>query len=194
MRPYIIGISGGIGSGKSVVSRILRIWGYPVYDCDTEAKALMDADAVIKQRLVEDLNADVVSAGCIDRVRLAEIVFADDAKLSILNSIVHTAVRRHFAQWASRQCRDIIFVETAILHSSGMVEDVDAEWRVTAPVDIRVARVMRRNNTTVQQVRSRIAVQQADEGALARQMPLIIIENDGQKALLPQIITALNNK
>lgn len=192
MRPYIIGISGGIGSGKSVVSRILRIWGYPVYDCDSEAKALMDADAVIKQRLAEELDSDIVAAGGIDRVRLAEIVFADEAKLSILNSIVHAGVRRHFAQWALRQRHNVIFVETAILHSSGMVEDVDAEWHVTAPVDIRVARVMRRNNVTEHQVRSRIAAQHADEMPLSQPVPLTLIENDGQIALLPQLLAALN--
>lgn len=73
MRPYIIGISGGIGSGKSVVSRILRIWGYPVYDCDSEAKALMDADAVIKQRLAEELDTDIVAAGGIDGCALLRL-------------------------------------------------------------------------------------------------------------------------
>ncbi len=192
MRPYIIGISGGIGSGKSVVSRILRIWGYPVYDCDSEAKALMEADAVIKQRLAEELDTDIVAAGGIDRVRLAEIVFADEAKLSILNSIVHAGVRRHFAQWSLRQRHNVIFVETAILHSSGMVEDVDAEWHVTAPVDIRVARVMRRNNVTEHQVRSRIAAQHADEKPLSQPVPLTLITNDGQMALLPQLLAALN--
>lgn len=194
MYPFIVGVSGGIGSGKSVVSRILRIWGYPVYDCDIEAKTLMDADDIIKQRLVDELDEEVVKEGQIDRARLAQIVFADEAKLAILNSIVHCSVRRHFAQWAARQQSDTIFVESAILHSSGLIEDVDAEWRVTAPIDIRVERVMHRNNVSLEHVRSRIASQQADEKPTTQPVPLTQILNDGTTALLPQILHALAKK
>ncbi|MDE6436166.1 MAG: dephospho-CoA kinase, partial [Muribaculaceae bacterium] len=97
MSTFLIAITGGIGSGKSVVSRVLRAMGYPVYDCDSQAKAIMDADAEIHRRLCSEIDAAVVTDGVIDRKRLAEIVFNDKAKLAVLNAIVHSAVKAHLA-------------------------------------------------------------------------------------------------
>lgn len=191
MKQTRIGISGGIGSGKSVVSRILRILGYPVFDCDSEAKALMDEDEIIKVRLREEICSEVVANNVINRARLAEIVFADSEKLQILNAIVHAAVRRRFAEWVSCQVSTIVFAETAILHSSGMIDDMDEEWRVTAPEQIRIERVMRRNSMTADQVKARIASQQADENPISQPVPQTLIVNDNSTPLLPQIVEAL---
>ena len=191
MRPSIIGISGGIGSGKSVVSRILRIWGYPVFDCDSEAKALMDADDNIKNNLSTLISTEVVADGVIDRRRLAEIVFADEAKLAILNSIVHSAVRQYFTEWARNNDAPVVFAESAILHSSGMIADVDFEWHVDAPCDIRIERVCRRNGMTPDQVKARMASQKADETPDCYPVPLTLIINDNATPLLPQLTTAL---
>lgn len=187
-RPRIIAISGGIGSGKSVVCKMLRIMGYDVYDCDYEAKLIMDADNVIKDRLRTEIADGIIKDGIIDRKRLAEIVFSDSEKLAALNHIVHRAVRERFAVWTKEhKGKSIVFVETAILYSSGMIEDVDAEWRVIAPEDIRIARVMKRNGISAGQVKDRIASQKAEEIGL----PDLFIINDGQKAVSPQLLNAL---
>ena len=102
-RPYIIAINGGIGSGKSVVSRIVTAMGYPVYDCDARARQLMDSSDEIKAAISADIHRACIKDGLIDRAMLASIVFEDKEKLAILNSIVHGAVREHFASWAENQ-------------------------------------------------------------------------------------------
>ena len=116
----LIAVTGGIGAGKSVVCRVLRTMGYPVFDCDSEAKALMDADCDIKRRIAIEIDESAVCCGNIDRRRLAEIVFADVAKLEILNSIVHGAVRQRIAEWEQTLAGRLLFVETAILFPSGL--------------------------------------------------------------------------
>lgn len=189
MSTFLIAITGGIGSGKSVVSRVLRAMGYPVYDCDSQAKAIMDADAEIHRRLCSEIDAAVVTDGVIDRKRLAEIVFNDKAKLAVLNAIVHSAVKAHLAGWADAQ-PGVAFVETAILFESGLNASVDAEWRVESPLELRIERTMKRNNLTRQQVEARIASQsrQPENPPLP---PRTILVNDLYTALLPQIRTAL---
>ena len=109
----------------------------------------MDEDEIIKERLREEICSEVVADNVINRARLAEIVFADSEKLQILNAIVHAAVRRRFAEWVSCQVSKNRFWGTPkSLHSSGMIDDMDEEWRVTAPEQIRIERVMRRNSMT----------------------------------------------
>lgn len=145
-------ITGGIGSGKSVVSRVLRILGYPVYDCDSAAKSLMDADEEIKRRLIDEIDSLAVVDGVIDRRRIAEVVFADAEKLAALNAIVHAAVREDIASWVFSQDSDRLFVETAILYESGLNRMVDAEWRVESPLELRIERTMRRSALSRSQV------------------------------------------
>jgi len=148
----------------------------------------MDADMAMKERLRKEIAEEILTDGMIDRRRLAEIVFADSEKLAILNGIVHRAVRDRLSEWAmTHSDSEIVFVETAILHSSGMINDVDAELRVTAPENIRIDRVMKRNNLSAEQVRNRIASQQTEEFS----KPDILIINDGETAVVPQLIKAL---
>lgn len=182
----LIAITGGIGSGKSVVSRILRILGYEVFDCDTEAKALMDADCAIHKRLNDEIDREIVRDGVIDRRRLADIVFADAEKLTVLNSIVHGAVRRRIEEWKSDSQSSLVFVETALLFQSGLNEDVDYELRVTAPEDIRIRRVMARNSLSAEAVRARIESQRFTPSLDAVIPPVITICNDGITPVLPQ--------
>ena len=183
----LIAITGGIGSGKSVVSRILHILGYPVYDCDSRAKALMDADCEIKRRLIEEIDESAVADGIIDRRRIAAIVFEDAEKLSVLNAIVHGAVKEDIARWVGEQDSDFTFVETAILYESGLNTMVDAEWRVESPLELRIDRTMRRNNLSRAQVESRIAAQRIEAPADAPPLRMFTILNDEKNALLPQI-------
>lgn len=116
----IIGVTGGIGSGKSVVCRFLRILGYSVYDSDERAKVLMDSSTSIKSALVAEFGADVCIDGVLDRRRLAEIVFADAMALNRLNAIVHPAVKSDFKEWCERrQGERAVFIESAILIEAG---------------------------------------------------------------------------
>lgn len=186
----IIAISGGIGSGKSVVSRILRSWNYPVFDCDKEAKRLMDNDDTIKALIARDICADAIIDNNIDRKRLADVVFNNAAKLQRLNEIVHTSVRNLLRSWTSNIDTQYAFVETAILRSSGLENDVDAEWFVDAPKDIRIQRVIKRNGISAADVNARMDSQKYDEQP-SLIIPVTTIINDGDTPLLPQLQKAL---
>lgn len=187
MERQLIAITGGIGAGKSVVSRILRQMGYPVYDSDSQAKKLMDADCEIKRRLAAEISAAVVCGGEIQRAVLAEMVFNDSAKLAILNDIVHTSVKADIQEYFKIQESKIVFVETAILYQSGLNREVDAEWRVTAPLETRIERVELRNGLSRKQVCERIASQENHIVEDEIKPPVSMIENDGLQALVPQI-------
>ncbi len=181
---YLVAITGGIGSGKSVVSSILREMGFYVYDCDAEARRIVDSDQAILNRIFSEIAPEAkLDDGSLDRRVLSEIVFNDSSKLSLLNEIVHHEVRRDIMTKA--QTRSLMFFESAILYSSRFVEMADKVWEVTAPLEVRISRVMRRNGLSRPAVEKRIASQSleiAPEGI----EPCIII-NDNILPLLPQI-------
>lgn len=183
----LIAISGGIGSGKSVVSTILRAMRYSVYDCDAEARRLMDCGEEIKSRIEESIAAEVILADrTIDRRRLAEIVFADEVMLARLNGIVHSAVRDDIVRWkALLDDEKVLWVESAIIYESGIDKMVDEVWDVTAPVGLRVERVMKRNSMGRERVLERI---EAQSRVVFTPHPCIKnIVNDGVVPILPQI-------
>ncbi|MEZ3591170.1 MAG: dephospho-CoA kinase [Muribaculaceae bacterium] len=184
MATHITAITGGIGCGKSVVSRILSTMGYSVYDCDSRAKALMDESDEIKGRIASEISKDAVCDGVICRKVLSEIVFNDSEALKILNGIVHSAVRDDVSAWA-HGIGGRVWVETAILYESGLHRFADDAWEVIAPVELRVERVMRRNGLSYDEVLSRVNSQ----GLLVpdEKIPTREIVNDGCMPLLPQI-------
>ncbi|MDE7406911.1 MAG: dephospho-CoA kinase [Muribaculaceae bacterium] len=189
----LIAITGGIGSGKSVVSRILEAMGYPVYDCDSRAKQLMDSSERIKSAIAADISVDVILPDkTIDRAALARIVFADADALAALNGIVHAEVRADIGRWMVSLQHELAFVETAILYQSGIDHMVDEVWDVTAPVEVRIERVMKRNAMDREDVINRINSQHF--------VPVIqhgcvhIIDNTPDVAILPQIEALLNPK
>lgn len=186
-RQRIIAITGGIGSGKSVVSKVLESMGYPVYDCDRNAKALMDEDSEIKSRLKAEIhNGAVDDNGNIDRPFLSSIVFNARDKLKILNSIVHAAVKKDIRRWIEKHNKEkILFVETAILFESGLDTEVNEVWKVTAPMDLRIIRVCERNGVSSEHVKARIASQMSEEMRQHSKTSLIV--NDGKVSLLKQI-------
>ncbi|MCH5221807.1 MAG: dephospho-CoA kinase [Muribaculaceae bacterium] len=195
MTPITIAITGGIGSGKSVVSKILRCLGFQVFDCDSEAKVLMDGDENIKKEIASTIDSQSIYLnGAINRKRLAEVVFNSPAKLEILNKIVHGAVRDRIEQWRRSIDAPVAFVETAILYQSGLNRSVDAEWRIVAPEELRILRVMRRNNANREEVKQRIESQQFDPSATDVQPPLTEIVNDDATPLLPQILEKIYDK
>lgn len=182
----IVAVTGGIGSGKSVVCHVLSAMGHPVYDCDTEAKRLMDSDRAMQQRIGAEVCPEAITADGINRKVLAECVFIDAGKLQKLNEIVHGAVRAHFSAWAEGQTTATLFVETAILYESGFDSLVGEVWEVTAPMETRIERVARRNGLSRNEIEHRMASQNCQMHANHK-----IIINDGDTPLLPQIFTLL---
>ncbi len=186
----VVAITGGIGSGKSVVSRLLCIAGYPVYDCDSRAKRLMAESVEIKNRLCDAFGDAVVADGVIQKSVLANAVFGNAEKLNKLNAIVHPVVFDDIRQWTESQTTDCVFVETAILRESGVDALVDEVWIVDAPVDVRIKRVIARNGLSEGEVRQRIESQASE---LQFACPTKTICNYGDHPIMVQVMKLLNN-
>lgn len=188
----MIGICGGIGSGKSVVSRILRLRGEPVYDCDLEAKRIMDSSEEVLAALHERFGDDVCPLnGPIRRPELARRVFASDEERLWLNSLVHRLVREDVEKWhAARMAEGYgrCFVESAIIATSGLAAMCDEIWLVTASEEVRIARIKQRDSLSEEAIRSRIRAQQEEERQLkASGVPIRIIDNSGFCPLFSQL-------
>ena len=187
----LIAITGGIGCGKSIVSQILKEFGFQVYNCDCNAKYLMDNSPTIKDCLKSTFGNDIIIDGTINRVKLANIVFNNKEKLVKLNNIVHSSVKEDLISWKLENSHNkLLFIETAILYQSGLDSIVDEVWEVNAPLEIRIERVMKRNNISRQDVLSRIESQKYEILAQAD----YIITNDDKVAILPQLVTILGKK
>lgn len=183
---YIIGVTGGIGSGKSVVSRLLRLMDVPVYDCDREAKRLMDESAVLRNALIEAVGTEVYDAtGRLDRKYLASYMFGHAERVAVVNSIVHPAVRADFKRWAQQTGKAVVAVESAILFEAGMEADVDSVWLVHAPESVRLQRAVQRDASNEEAVRSRMK-SQMDEQEYRKRADRVIC-NDGRSSLIRQV-------
>lgn len=184
----IVAVTGGIGAGKSVVCHSLRALGYPVYDCDSEARRLMNSDKAMQARIVAEVTPKALNAdGTLCRPAISACVFADTAKLQVLNSIVHGAVRADFLRWADSHGSSPLFVETAILYESGFDALVSEVWEVTAPAELRIARVERRSGLSREEITRRIAAQSSESRPSHR-----IIINDGITPVLSRILSLLS--
>lgn len=190
----LIAITGGIGSGKSVVARMVQTMGYPVYDCDSRAKALMTADAEVRQALTEAFGEQTYLAdGSLNREHLSAVAFSDSQALARLNAIVHPATARDMMRWAERQQASgasAAFVETALLRTAGLDRLMDDVWHVTAPADVRITRVMARSGLTAEQVRERMASQTTEDRIADGEQ---VIVNDNVSPVLPQITQLIKN-
>lgn len=172
-----IGITGGIGCGKSYICDKLRKEGYPVYDCDTEAKRLMTTSTSIIDGLKqiagqESYNED----GTLNVAHIAQFLFASPENQNLLNSLVHPVVKQDFIQWAERQTSDKVYIESAILFESGMRDIVDLVGFVSASLETRIKRIMARDNITREHALEWINKQMPDEEK--RKLADFVIEND----------------
>lgn len=185
----IIGICGGIGSGKSVVSRILRLRGEAVYDCDLEAKRIMDTSAEVLSALNGRYGDQVCPImGPICRRELAQRVFGSDEERLWLNSLVHRLVRDDVARWSADRMaegRERCFVESAILATSGLAGMCSEVWLVTASDDVRISRIKERDSLREEEIRKRMMSQIEEEKMLENMgIKVRVIDNSGEKGLL----------
>ncbi len=185
-----IGITGGIGSGKSVVSYLLKNMGYPVYDSDTWAKTLMNNNLKIKNALITQFGQEVYFTEELNRPYLAQQIFNNKENLSFVNSVVHPIVEQHFLEWANSQRSEIVFIESAILFSSGLNKILDKTIYVDAPQSIRLQRAMARDKVSAGAITARINNQNLDNEYAFTHSTYIII-NDNQSLIIPQILSIL---
>ena len=160
---YKIGVTGGIGSGKSTVCALLKEHGVAVYDSDAEAKRLMSESESLRSALVDAFGDECYNGEGLNKAYLASKVFGDDEALARLNAIVHPAVKDDFRAWTERQQGSYVVLESAILFESGFDAEVDTTLAVMAPLEERVRRAMERDGVTREQILDRISHQLCDD-------------------------------
>lgn len=184
--PKTVGITGGIGSGKSVVSRILQLMGYPVYSSDQRAKDLMHEDSGIISALKELFGENAYKDSELNRPFIAEQIFRDDSKRVAMNKIVHPAVRADFKSWAASQQAPLVFQESALLFETGNYTQFDHIFLVTASESVRMQRVKERDHLSDEAVEARFKAQMPDEEK--QKLTPHIIHNNGDEFLVPQVL------
>ena len=185
-----IGITGGIGSGKSTIAKQLRAMGYAVYDTDSEAKRLIVEDTQVRQQIEQLFGSEVYKDGVYQTALVAQRVFADHSLLAKLNAIVHPAVKADIMNRVSRLAsqesqignhKNLFFIECAILYQAGFDTLCDKVVAVTAPEETRLARAVARDHSTIEKVRARMRAQEAEKDVKRAD---IVINNDGQTPIL----------
>lgn len=180
-----IGITGGIGSGKSVVASLLALYGVPVYIADEESKRLTNTSPVIREGLIALLGREIYTDQGLDKKSLASRIFSDPELLQRVNSIIHPEVDRHFSAWVERQTTPLCAIESAILYESGFYKVVDVSLMVYAPKELRIERALSRDTVSRKEIERRITNQMPDEEKKERSD--YVIYNDGKRALIPQV-------
>lgn len=183
---FRVGITGGIGSGKSVVAKLFTLIGIPIFDADKAAKWLMNNDENVKQKLTKAFGSQVFKDNILDRKYLAEIVFKQPEQLQILNSIVHPAVKEYGITWAREQTSPYTIKEAAILFESNSHTEMDLVIGVSAPYEQRLQQAMQRDGVDAKTIRLRMD-QQMEESEKMKLCDYIII-NDGKHALIEQVV------
>jgi dephospho-CoA kinase len=191
----IIGLTGGIGSGKTTIAKYFQSFGIPVYIADDEARKIMQSPDIINA-IKNAFGEDIFENGILNREKLAKIVFNDPEKLEKLNNIVHPAVKKHFELWLlENKTVPYIIYEAAILFESGRYRDCDIIVTVTAPIETRLQRVVERDKTTRELVLKKMEAQWLDEKRIAKSD--FVIENislDTAKLEVDQILKILKIK
>ena len=182
-----VGITGGIGSGKSTICHFFRTLGIPVFEADTEAKKLINSSEAIKNQLIAEFGSDIYLPNqLIDRKKLAGLIFNSPTLLEKVNRIIHPEVRIYFNKWVELQKSPYIIHEAAIMFESGFYQMMDYTILVTAPEAERIARVMKRENSTEESVKARIKKQWTDEQKM--ELASFIVKNDNSELIVPKLI------
>ena len=182
-----IGLTGNIGSGKSICSTIFSLLGVPVYNADIEAKKLY-LNSKIKVKVIHLFGNDILTANEIDKTKLSQLVFNDTSALEKLNSIIHPEVKNDFDNWVNNQNADIPYIiqEAAIIFESGFDKYFDKIIVVTAPIETRIDRILKRDQLNEIDIRNRMNKQMPDE--IKSMKADYLINNSGVELLIPQII------
>jgi dephospho-CoA kinase len=180
-----VGITGGIGSGKSIVGKILEVMRFPVYYSDERSKEIVNTNSFVRQNLIKLMGENVYLNNQLNAPFLAKKIFEDDTIRLKVNEIIHPIVRQAFADWAETQNSSIVFNEAAILFETGAYQLMDATVLVTAPLELKINRVRERDRCSKEQVLERISKQWDDE----QKIPLadFVLINDDIQPLLNQI-------
>lgn len=186
--PKLIGLTGGIGSGKSTVARLFEILGIPVYYADDRAKWLMNTDANLKKAIAEAFGTESYQEdGSLNREYLAQTVFGDPEKVKKINSLVHPAVAEDFKNWATSQSTPYVLKEAALIFETGGEEQLDKVINVSSPLRVRMARVLMRDpHRTEEQVNHIINQQLPDE--IKNEKADFVIKNKDNMLLIPQVL------
>ncbi len=185
----IIGLTGGIGSGKSTVAKIFQSKGIPIYIADDQARLLMQCPETIAA-IKDVFGESIFDSSVLNREKLAKIVFSAPEKLEKLNKIVHPAVRKHFRQWVSNHASaPFVIYETAILFESGRSEEFDFIITVVAPLESRIERVIKRDSTTRELILKRINAQWSDEQRVSKSD--YVIENTDSQVVELEVVKIL---
>ena len=187
----LIGITGGIGAGKTIVCSIIHAMGYPVFSSDKESKIILNTDPEVIKAITALFGNKAYTNGSLNRPYIAEKVFNDRQLLEQINAIAHPAVRKAFDQWASKQPTSIVFNEAAIIFETGGYKQFDANVLVTAPQATRLARVMTRDGISAEAVQQRMSKQWTDEEK--RKLADFEIVNDGKMMLIPQVLQLIKD-
>lgn len=186
-----IGLTGGIGSGKTTVAQIFEVLGIPVYYADAEAKRLMNTNTELKNAIIKNFGEESYKDGILDRSLISSIVFKDPSKLNLLNSLVHPMTMKDGEAWLNAQSTPYAIHEAALVFEAGVNKRMDHVIGVFAPHSIRLKRVMERNKVNKEDVQNRMNQQMDEE----KKMKLcdFVINNDEQQLLIPQV-TELHEK
>ena len=183
---FKLGITGGIGSGKTSVCRVFNILGIPVFSADQEAREIMETEDGIIRRVNSITGRDLYSGGSLDRKELATLIFNDPALLKKVNSLVHPVVIDHFLRWEKLQSSLYVIMEAAILFESGASKYVDKIAAIIAPPGERLERVIQRSNLTKEQVLERMRNQMEDEERI--KLSDYVINNSENDMIIPEIL------
>jgi dephospho-CoA kinase len=182
----IIGLTGGIGSGKTTVAQIFEILGIPVYYADEEAKRIMNEDETIRTKLISLFGNEAYSNGVLNRQHISSIVFKDKEKLHRLNAIVHPVTIADSDRWSQAQTTPYAIKEAALIFESGSGKQLDYVIGVSAPLELRIQRVVNRDNISKQEVERRIQNQMPEEEKM--KLCDFIIFNDEAQLMIPQVL------
>jgi dephospho-CoA kinase len=181
-----LGVTGGIGSGKTTVCRIFRVLGVPVFVADIEARRLLNTDTSIRKEIIAITGEDLYSTGELDRKELARLIFNKPELLRRVNASVHPAILRIFDEWAGKSEAPYVIMEAAILFEAKADVLVDRVAAISAPVEERIARVMGRNDLSREEVIERINNQLEDEER--EEQSYYVINNADNEMIIPEIL------
>lgn len=183
-----IGITGGIGSGKTTICKLFELLGVPVYYADDASKQLLESDPEIKERVIRLFGTEILEEGNkINRKKVASLVFANEEGLKKLNAIMHPAVGTHFEKWLEQnKSVPYILKEAAILFESGAYKQLDKVITITAPEELRIARVKKRDGTKEEDIKRRMAAQLTEKERIQKSQFTIV--NDDQQLVIPQVL------